>query len=185
MGYGFLEFQSTVQATEVIKKKQKYMIDGHSVQLQISSSRGGRNKKQAEEKRGDKVPVSNKLCVRNLAFEANKKELRALFASFGTVTALRLPKKPSGGHRGFAFLDFLTKQEALQAYESLQHTHFYGRHLVIEPAEKESETVEELRAKQVAIENKKGKFSESKKRKRTAELETTGETGDGFAKMAL
>lgn len=187
MGYGFLEFQSTAQAMEVIKKKQKCMIDGHAVQLQISQGKG-KNKKDgagAEEKRGGNVPVSNKLCVRNLAFEANKKELRALFASFGTVTALRLPKKPSGGHRGFAFLDFLTKQEALQAYESLQHTHFYGRHLVIEPAEKESETVEELRAKQVAMEDKKGTFSESKKRKRTAELETSGATGDGFEKMAL
>eukprot|EP00397_Hematodinium_sp_SG-2012_P011134 GEMP01011264.1.p1 GENE.GEMP01011264.1~~GEMP01011264.1.p1 ORF type:complete len:778 (+),score=188.79 GEMP01011264.1:2-2335(+) len=184
MGYGFLEFQSAELALEVIKKKQKCMIDGHAVQLQISSSKSSSGSKQeTEEKRGGSAPVSNKLCVRNLAFEANKKELRALFSTFGTVTSLRIPKKPGGnGHRGFAFLDFLTKQEALTAYEALQHTHFYGRHLVIEPAEKEAETVEELRAKQASMEDKKGKFTESRKRKRAADLETSGV---GFDKMAL
>lgn len=172
MGYGFLEFQNQEQAMEVIKKKQKCMIDGHAIQLQISA-RNSRRKDVEEKREGGSAPVSNKLCVRNLAFEANKKELRALFSSFGTVTALRIPKKTGGlGHRGFAFLDFLTKGEALAAYEALQHTHFYGRHLVIEPAEKDAETVEELRAKQASMEDKKSKLTESRKRKRVAVLET-------------
>lgn len=181
MGYGFLEFQTTHDVTEAIKKKQNCLIDGHSVKLQVSNAGGGRGAQQQPRKGGaeertakdGKVPTSNKLCVRNLAFEANKKELRALFSSFGTVTALRIPKKANGGHRGFAFLDFLTKQEAMTAYESLQHTHFYGRHLVIEPAEKDSETVEELLAKQQAMAEKKDMNSESKQRRRIAELETT------------
>ena len=47
---------------------------------------------------------------------------------------------------GFAFVDFLTKQEAQHAFKSLAATHFYGRHLVIEYA-KEDESLSELRAK--------------------------------------
>ena len=46
----------------------------------------------------------------------------------------------------FAFVDFLTKQEAQHAFKSLAATHFYGRHLVIEYA-KEDESLSELRAK--------------------------------------
>lgn len=49
-------------------------------------------------------------------------------------------------HRGFAFVEFLTKQEAKQAYDALVHTHFYGRHMVLEYA-KADDTLEELRAK--------------------------------------
>ena len=34
----------------------------------------------------------------------------------------------------FRFVEFLTKEEAKNAKEGLKHTHFYGRHLVIQYA---------------------------------------------------
>lgn len=46
------------------------------------------------------------------------------------LKSLRLPKKFDGKHRGFAFVEFLTKQEAQNAFEALQSTHLYGRHMV-------------------------------------------------------
>lgn len=46
------------------------------------------------------------------------------------IKSLRLPKKFDGSHRGFAFIDFLTRQEAQNAFEALHSTHLYGRHLV-------------------------------------------------------
>ena len=57
---------------------------------------------------------SSKILVRNVPFEATQKELRELFATFGELKTVRLPKKLSGTgpHRGFAFIDFLTKQDA-------------------------------------------------------------------------
>lgn len=36
-----------------------------------------------------------------------------------------------GHHRGFAFVEFVTKQEAQNALQALSSTHLYGRHLVI------------------------------------------------------
>ena len=48
----------------------------------------------------------------------------------GQIKSLRLPKKFDGSHRGFAFIDFLTRQEADNAFEALHSTHLYGRHLV-------------------------------------------------------
>ena len=37
--------------------------------------------------------------------------------------------------RGFAFLDFVSRHEAENAYSALRHTHLLGRHLVLEWAE--------------------------------------------------
>jgi hypothetical protein len=46
--------------------------------------------------------------VRNVPFEATRKELRELLSAFGELTSIRLPKKFDGKHRGFAFADFVT-----------------------------------------------------------------------------
>ena len=72
-----------------------------------------------------------KIIVRNVAFEATRKELRELFGRFGHIKSVRLPHKFDGGHRGFAFVDFVTHQEAACAYDALSSTHLYGRHLVL------------------------------------------------------
>ncbi len=59
----------------------------------------------------------------------------------------RLPKKFDGAHRGFAFIEFITKQEAKAALEGLSGTHLYGRRLVVEYAEADAEGVDDMRAK--------------------------------------
>ncbi len=60
------------------------------------------------------------------------------------VKRVRLPKKFDGGHRGFAFVDFVTREEAKAAVKALKNTHLYGRHLVVEWA-KEDPSLAELR----------------------------------------
>lgn len=45
------------------------------------------------------------------------------------IKSLRLPNK-FGNHRGFAFVEYVTKQEAANALQALSSTHLYGRHLV-------------------------------------------------------
>lgn len=63
----------------------------------------------------------------------------------------RLPKKFDGNHRGFAFIEFVTKQEAANAMDGVGGTHLYGRRLVVEYAkEGEEEGLTELRAKTAA-----------------------------------
>jgi multiple RNA-binding domain-containing protein 1 len=38
----------------------------------------------------------SKIVVRNLAFEADKKELNQLFKPYGEIKAIRIPKKMDG-----------------------------------------------------------------------------------------
>ncbi|KAL1537533.1 multiple RNA-binding domain-containing protein 1-like [Salvia divinorum] len=140
MGFGFIEFDSVDTALKVCKELQGSVLDGHALILQLCH-----HKKDETIPRKIETDSSTKLIVRNVAFEATEKDLKQLFSPFGQIKRLRLPMR-FGNHRGFAFVEFLTKQEARNALEALSNTHLYGRHLVLERA-KEGESLDELRAR--------------------------------------
>ncbi|CAM9503853.1 unnamed protein product [Choristocarpus tenellus] len=146
MGFGFVECREAAVADRAIKALQGVVLDGHALQLKHSSKRLTKLSTGAGGGGADGDKKSSKLIVRNVAFQATARELRELFSSFGQLRRLRMPKKFDGGHRGFAFVDFLTAQEALNAYNSLSRTHLYGRHLVLEWAE-DNEDLDTLREK--------------------------------------
>ncbi|XP_044226899.1 probable RNA-binding protein 19 isoform X1 [Thunnus albacares] len=149
MGYGFVQYQTAEAAQKALRQLQHCSVDDHQLELKISekatrSTEVSRKKKQAEKKQ-----TGSKILVRNVPFQATVREIRELFCTFGELKTVRLPKKAagSGNHRGFGFVDFLTKQDAKKAFAALCHsTHLYGRRLVLEWADAE-ETVETLRRK--------------------------------------
>jgi len=109
-------------------------------------------------------------------FEATEKEIRDIFKTFGTLKGVRLPKKVTGSHRGFAFVEFLSKDEAKKAFQALCHsTHVYGRRLVLEWAAEE-ETLESLRQK--TAQHFDGGHSSTKKFKKADFMESLGVTPD-------
>ena len=80
------------------------MLDGHKLALQLSmrktSSSGNKGQKaKQEESLDDRKGRGTKLVVRNVAFEATRKDLMALFTPFGQIKSCRLPKKMDGNHR--------------------------------------------------------------------------------------
>jgi len=137
MGFGFAEFYNKEEAVAVIKKLQGEMLDGHALQLKFSQ----RKKEESaikERKITEIGKASTKLLIKNVPFEATKKELRDYLSTFGQLKRVALPKKFGGGHRGFAFAEFTTKQEAKNAFDSLSiSAHFYGRRLVFEYAKQD------------------------------------------------
>lgn len=146
MGFGFVEFSSLAEATRALAVLQGSMLDGHALEVKPSDKRISNSTKKSMSAGGESVGRgTTKLIVRNLAFQASQKELRELFASFGSVKSVRIPKKMGGVHRGFAFVEMTTVQEAQAALTSLENAHFYGRHLVIEPANAEDEGLDSLR----------------------------------------
>jgi hypothetical protein len=46
-----------------------------------------------------------------------RRDIQAMFNPFGHLKSCRLPKKFDGSHRGFAFVEFVTRQEARNALE--------------------------------------------------------------------
>ncbi|XP_053691377.1 probable RNA-binding protein 19 [Sabethes cyaneus] len=151
-GYGFIQFQLRRSADTALKNLQSLQLDGRKVELSRSdrtlsvdsaSAAAGRKETKVKKQTGTKI------LVRNVAFQANVKEIRDLFSVFGELRSVRLPKKMVSGadesHRGFCFVDFVTEADAKRAMETLfKSTHLYGRRLVLEWAEAE-DGVEDLR----------------------------------------
>jgi multiple RNA-binding domain-containing protein 1 len=68
----------------------------------------------------------------------------AAFSSYGQLKSVRLPRKFDNGTRGFAFLEFVSRREAENAFESLRHTHLLGRHLVVQWSDEGDGAVQSL-----------------------------------------
>uniref|UniRef100_A0A6G1S8Q6 Putative RNA-binding protein 19 n=1 Tax=Aceria tosichella TaxID=561515 RepID=A0A6G1S8Q6_9ACAR len=91
------------------------------------------DQEKAEMEQMEKLQTGTKILVKNVPFEATSSEIKKVFAAYGELNFVRLPKKIDGQHRGFAFVDFLTKEDALRAFRGLGHsTHLYGRKLILE-----------------------------------------------------
>ena len=99
----------------------------------MSSQRSAKLPARAEDD-GEK---RTKLLVRNVPFEASKSELLELFGSFGQLKSLRQPKKLDGTSRGFAFVEYVSNDDAKTAFKALASTHLLGRKLVVEYAKED------------------------------------------------
>jgi len=89
------------------------------------------------------------------------------------LKVVRLPKKKFDSRtRGFGFLEFVSRHEAENAYNTLRHTHLLGRHLVPEWAEEAEQDLSVLREK-VGVGFGGGK--EMPGRKRKLDLEGRGD----------
>lgn len=136
MGFGFCAFKTKEQAQAALKVMDNYVLDGYKL-LVKASHRG--NDAAEERKREDLAKKAaaqrTKIVIKNLPFEVSKQEVRALFSAYGKLVALRLPKKFNQSSRGFAFAEFSTTKEALNALTALKDTHLLGRRLVLDFAE--------------------------------------------------
>ena len=190
MGFGFAEFQSAYDAEVALQKLQGSLLDGHALEVKPSEKRltgpppsskhTNRTNNNTTTKTKSKLSAltSNKLIVRNLAFQATKSELKGLFAAFGAVQRVRIPKKMGGVHRGFAFIDFSTSQEAATAMAALTSAHLYGRHLVIEYAKDDDEVNDLDQLRKRAKVDEKSIQTEKKRRLLT---DVTGDFESGSA----
>jgi multiple RNA-binding domain-containing protein 1 len=148
MGYGFAGFRSAAAAKAARQALDGHDLDGHSVSLAFAKR--GQDEDKSKGKGAAAQTSSTKIVVKNLPFEANKKEVRALFAAYN-VKSVRVPRKPAGGAtagaRGFAFVEVATRRDAEAAMEALAHTHLLGRHLVLRYDKEDAQGVEGVRAR--------------------------------------
>lgn len=160
MGYGFVGFTNAESAKRAQKAMDKTTLDGHL--LSVSFAKRGHDGDDNEDQSvgEDSAAPTTKLVIKNLPFQASKRDVRALFAAHGKLKSVRVPRKSaasanSGGSaagvRGFGFVEFVNRKEAENAYKSLKHSHLLGRHLILEwdvqGMGNREDQVEELRKK--------------------------------------
>ncbi|OBA27618.1 RNA-binding domain-containing protein [Hanseniaspora valbyensis NRRL Y-1626] len=134
MGFGFVEYKTKQQADIAISTLNNTVIEGHKIQLKISHRQGTVNNNTK-----DKKKPTSKIIVKNLPFEASRKDIYELFSSFGQLKSVRVPKKFDKSARGFAFVEFLLPKEAESAMDQLAGVHLLGRRLVMQYAELDPE----------------------------------------------
>uniref|UniRef100_A0A8C9C5G6 RNA binding motif protein 19 n=1 Tax=Phocoena sinus TaxID=42100 RepID=A0A8C9C5G6_PHOSS len=167
MGFGFVEYRKPEQAQKALRQLQGHVVDGHKLEVRISERATKPALTSARKKQVPRKQTTSKILVRNIPFQADSREIRELFSTFGELKTVRLPKKMTGmgSHRGFGFVDFLTKQDAKRAFNALCHsTHLYGRRLVLEWADSEV-SLQTLRRKTAEH------FHEPPKKKRSVVLD--------------
>ncbi len=126
MGYGFVKFKKAAHANEALKTMQDFSLDGHNLELKFSNKTNAFTNKNsassarsASQKQKELREKSSKILVRNIPFQAKSKEIQELFQVFGELKYVRLPKKIDGSHRGFGFVDFVTKSDATVCLENI------------------------------------------------------------------
>lgn len=167
MGFGFVEFRSKEDAQSAMAAMNGHKLAGHELTIKesnkaIDAGEERRNEDAAKNLAGQRT----KIVIRNLPFEATKKDVRALVAPYGQLRTVRVPKKFDSTSRGFAFAEFVTTREAENAIKSLTGVHLLGRRLNLEyaagdtlDAEEEIEKMSKKVSKQVdkvAIQNLTG-----------------------------
>ncbi|SGZ41756.1 related to Multiple RNA-binding domain-containing protein 1 [Hanseniaspora guilliermondii] len=138
MGFGFVEFKTKQQAEIAISTLDGSVIEGHKIQLKISHRQNTVNNAKVKSNK----KVSSKIIVKNLPFEAARKDIYELFSSFGQLKSVRVPKKFDKSARGFAFVEFLLPKEAESAMNQLEGVHLLGRRLVMQYAEQDAQDAE-------------------------------------------
>ncbi|KAF8630103.1 hypothetical protein AX17_005499 [Amanita inopinata Kibby_2008] len=146
MGYGFVGFKDVEGAKKGLKSMQGFVLDGHALHVKFAG-RGAEEEEKGKDGKVSSKSKTAKMIVKNVPFEATKKDIRDLFSSYGHLKSVRLPKKFDSRTRGFAFIEFVSRHEAENAYAALRHTHLLGRHLVLEWAEEAEQDLEALRKK--------------------------------------
>ena len=76
MGYGFVGFKDVEGAKRALKSMQGYVLDGHALSVRLAG-RGAEDPTDGKVNAGGKS--STKMVVKNVPFEASKKDIRELF----------------------------------------------------------------------------------------------------------
>ncbi|XP_037692165.1 RNA-binding protein 28 isoform X2 [Choloepus didactylus] len=88
--------------------------------------------KELEPKRVKMADKKARLIIRNLSFKCSENDLKTIFAQFGAVVEVNIPRKPDGKMRGFAFVQFKNLLEAGKALKGMNMKEIKGRTVAVD-----------------------------------------------------
>ncbi|OJJ62392.1 hypothetical protein ASPSYDRAFT_28031 [Aspergillus sydowii CBS 593.65] len=139
MGFGFADFKTNAQAQAALAVMNGYTLDRHALVVRASHKGMDAAEERRREDTAKKIAARRtKIIIKNLPFQATKKDIRSLFGAYGQLRSVRVPQKFDRSARGFGFADFVSAREAENAMDALKNTHLLGRRLVLEFANEEA-----------------------------------------------
>uniref|UniRef100_A0A8C9CKF7 RNA-binding protein 28 n=1 Tax=Phocoena sinus TaxID=42100 RepID=A0A8C9CKF7_PHOSS len=89
-------------------------------------------KKELQPKKAKVADKKARIIIRNLSFKCSEDDLKTVFAQFGAVLEVNIPRKPDGKMRGFAFVQFKNLLEAGKALKSMNMKEIKGRTVAVD-----------------------------------------------------
>uniref|UniRef100_A0A671S1K8 RNA-binding protein 28-like n=1 Tax=Sinocyclocheilus anshuiensis TaxID=1608454 RepID=A0A671S1K8_9TELE len=140
-GFGYVTFSMEEDAQWAIKEVKAY--EGEKIFVTVAKKKPDNKKKKKKVKTEDdsedtkkpqeptetkspakctnikKNKLKARLIIRNLSFKCEEDDLTQIFSKFGTVIEAKIPLKPDGKKRGFAFVQFKNMAEAGKALAAM------------------------------------------------------------------
>ncbi|XP_058385382.1 RNA-binding protein 28 [Diceros bicornis minor] len=142
-GFGYVTFSMLEDVQRALKEITTF--EGCKINVTVAKKKL-RNKSKDKEKNENseslkkelkpkKAKVADKkarLIIRNLSFKCSEDDLKTVFAQFGAVLEVNIPRKPDGKMRGFAFVQFKNLLEAGKALKSMNMKEIKGRTVAVD-----------------------------------------------------
>ncbi|KAL7401844.1 hypothetical protein ABVT39_005325 [Epinephelus coioides] len=142
-GFGYVTYSMLEDAQRALKEVKEY--DGQKLALSVAK-RKIKDKRKTAAKEPAAAPEENqqkskglskkflkaRLIIRNLSFQCSEEDLKQVFSNYGTVLESKIPLKPDGKMRGFAFVLFKNVSEAARALSAMNMKAIKGRQVAID-----------------------------------------------------
>ncbi|XP_023259661.1 RNA-binding protein 28 isoform X1 [Seriola lalandi dorsalis] len=141
-GFGYVTYSMEEDAKRALKEVKEY--DGQRVFLSVAKKKIRDKKKTGPEEptaapkekeqkpKGFRNKQKSRLIIRNLSFKCSEDDLKEEFAKFGTVLEAKIPLKPDGKMRGFAFVMLKNVPEAAKALNAMNLKEIKGRQVAVD-----------------------------------------------------
>jgi cold-inducible RNA-binding protein len=117
-----------VRAEKALKQLEGATISGSTLHAEPAKPPKSRDERRGGGGGGAAEEANSSLHVRNIGPESTQESIKALFAPYGEVREVRLPKnRETGANAGFGFVEFETSGQAAAALAKLNHATLDGR----------------------------------------------------------
>ncbi|XP_075414750.1 RNA-binding protein 28 [Tenrec ecaudatus] len=141
-GFGYVTFSMPEDVQRALTEVTT--LEGCKISVTLAKRKlRNKSKDKGEEKlespkkapKPPKAKVADKkarLIIRNLSFKCSEDDLKTVFAQFGAVLEVNIPRKPDGKMRGFAFVQFKNLLEAGKALKGMNMKEIKGRTVAVD-----------------------------------------------------
>ena len=118
-GVGFCKFCDSSSAAKALKDNDNLFLDGRPLAVSYSNDKKGSAKVRKSQFQGNKNYEGEKfsIFIGNLSFKTNEDGIKNLFEDCGNIIDIRIARRPDGNPRGFAHVDFDSKEGMEMALE--------------------------------------------------------------------
>ncbi|KAL2205600.1 putative pre-mRNA splicing factor [Sarocladium strictum] len=140
----YISFKNRDASAKAVAKEGTLLEDRYKLLAKYSDPSRKKNREGA-------VAEGREVHLSNLDRTASESDLRDVFSKYGKVIRVNIPQNMAGKNRGFAFLDFETKEQAEKAAEEINNTKFRSQILVAEVSKESKPTQDDIAARTIAL----------------------------------